>query len=209
MSCLCCAKCCSCCERGGFLRQIPKQLIRDESGRLIRANLMFAAQNWCYGVGPGICDDIPEEFVTQYGLDKEVLSQWLYNRPIQINKRYRASCVCETLGFLTQMTFFCFLPCFCAGKKRTIGAWDKELREWQASFNSEVLEKKGFFCKTQSKCTFVYRKDGRDKIIERWLSIAFTPEAVEALKAEFHILGDVDDCSCLGGVNESELCMHP
>jgi hypothetical protein len=174
---------------------------------------MFSAQNWCCGAGPGVCDDIPDEFISQYGLNKEELSRWLYDKPYEINKRYRASCFCELLGGLAQLTFFCFLPCFCAGNKRTIKSWDEELREWQTSFNSEVFANKGYFCKTQSRCTVTYSYNGsstqRNKHVERWLSIAFTPEEVQKLKDEFHILGDADDCSCLGGLNESELCMHP
>eukprot|EP01031_Cornospumella_fuschlensis_P043405 gene43405-53063_t len=202
------------CDRGGFFRQAPEKLIMDSDNRLIRANLLFSAQNWCCGAGHGVIDEIPEEFYTRYGLLKGEMEEWLYDKPYAINKRYRSSVLSDFSCLLLELSFFCFLPCFCSWDKRYIEAWDAELRQWQKDLNEKVLEPKGYFAKTQSRCdeTYRYVDDGRtetDRHIERWVSIAFTPEAVAELKEEEHVIGATESWACIGGFDEATLCMHP
>ena len=141
------------CERGGFFRQAPKKLIMDSDNHLIRANLLFSAQNWCCGAGHGVIDEIPEEFYTRYGLLKGEMEEWLYDKTYAINKRYRSSEVSDFSCFLLELSFFCFMPCFCAWDKRYIEAWDAELRQWQKELNEKVLEPKGLLALSFSYTT--------------------------------------------------------
>ncbi len=92
--------------------------------------------------------------------------------------------------------------------------WSAAFREWQDQFNRQILENCGIFVKTQSRCDAVYVSDQKggtrkERHIEQWLAFALTPEEVAKLKNEPHVVGDIQDCGCCGGANESELCMHP
>jgi hypothetical protein len=68
--------------------------------------------------------------------------------------------------------------------------------------------------KSQSRCDAIYVSDGngsvrKERHIERWFAFALTPEEAAKLKNEPHVVGDIENCSCCGGTNEYELCMHP
>ena len=73
-----------------------------------------------------------------------------------------------------------------------------------------MLEPKGSFCKTQSLCWVTRGSEGeKQRHFHRWLAVAITPAAIAQLKSEPHLMGDIEECTCCGGINEHECCMHP
>ena len=89
-------------------------------------------------------------------------------------------------------------------------ALDQDLRVWQANFTSE-LQQAGLpmMVKTRSHCHVTYTDKGRQRHIERWITISLTAEESQRLQHEPHLSGDVQNMTCCNGVDEHELCIHP
>ena len=183
----------------------PAKLVHGEGGRIVRVNLQYDAKGCCSNSGSGLAEEPPEElFINVFRRDS--FDEWI-GRLESVRSLTGACCpglIC--LSFL--MCLPCFCPCVCSQIKKETQQWDKAMREWQDEFNRQILEKCGLFVKTQSRATVTEGNEGSsNKNIDRWLAFALTPEDVIALKSEPHVFGDIGQ-GC-GGVNESELCMHP
>eukprot|EP01041_Mallomonas_annulata_P005866 gene5866-11846_t len=194
MSCLCL---CECCKRGGCCRQAPRKIIHDPDGKVLRINLLYNHVGCCFRSEAGIDDDIPNELL-QNGLTQFDVQEWIYEK-LKACSATRAPCF---------LTCICLPVRCCGGLRREILESDAMLRQWQKDFNSSVLMHKGMFVKTQSRCDVTYDKNGKHRHIERWISFAMTPEEIEILKNEPHLIGDIEH-GCCGLPPEEDLCLHP
>mmetsp|Transcript_18210 Transcript_18210/g.28259 ORF Transcript_18210/g.28259 Transcript_18210/m.28259 type:complete len:105 (-) Transcript_18210:220-534(-) len=71
------------------------------------------------------------------------------------------------------------------------------LFQWQRDFNAEVLEPRGMLCKTKAYAFMIHTGDGKQqRVVVKWISIAFSPDEVAALKVEPHVSGAVGCCCC-------------
>ena len=52
-------------------------------------------------------------------------------------------------------------------------------------------------------------KGEKQRHFHRWLAVALTPQSIAQLKAEPHLMGDIENHACCNGVNEHECCIHP
>jgi len=86
--------------------------------------------------------------------------------------------------------------------------WDNALRRWQNEFNEECLIPLGLFCKTQSNALLFCCKNLRHTA--RWITFALTPEAAATLRAEPHLMGEIDNfrSKYCGAYPESQCCVH-
>eukprot|EP00762_Andalucia_godoyi_P008353 ANDGO_07380.mRNA.1 hypothetical protein EMIHUDRAFT_124914 len=195
-----------CCARGGCCRQAPPKVLVYANGELKRVNVLYKAVGCFSNSGTGLEPQIPDELF-ENGLTPEVFEEWAAK--LEDIRAIRVS-GCGQLARC--MLFLVALPCFCrreCGKMRAnIEEWDSAFRNWQSDFNTEVLEALGMFVKTQSKCDVFYDRNGKHRIVERWLAFAMNPTDAEILRAEPHLAGDIES-GCCGGPNEHELCMHP
>jgi hypothetical protein len=151
----------------------------------------------------------PELFVN--GFRRDTFDEWIQR--LEAIRGLRSTCCFDCCCLTSIIVLPCFIPCFCAYGRKSIETWDKALRSWQDDFNNQILQHCGIYVKTQSRCVAVYVSTGqgvsKQRYTERWLAFALEPEEVAKLKAEAHVSGDIEDCGCCRGANESELCMHP
>ena len=200
------------CERGGCCRQAPVKLVHasGQDGRIVRVNLLYEPIGCCSNSGSGLADEPPQELFIN-GFRRDTFDEWIGR--LESVRKLRNTCCCGLLGFSCLLCVPCFFPCACSQAKNEHNKWDKAFREWQDEFNRQILQNCGLFVKTQSRCTDVYVSNAgnsrRERHIERWLAFALTPEDVITLKNEPHVVGSMDNCTCCGGANENELCMHP
>lgn len=165
------------------------------------------------------CDPFDDELMRNVPvkLAEKGVSQGEWTEFVQklkaINATQHSACYEISCGILC-LPFYMMLPCICCPiLRRDMMAFDTQLREWQSEFNTRVLEPKGIFCKTQSIC-FAYHESKPDgstekrRFTERWISFALSAQEAALLREEPHVTGDIESWSCLGGVNEQELCMH-
>ncbi len=205
--------CCGCCERGGCCRQAPQKLVHTagEDGRIVRVNLLYEPSGCYSNSGNGLADEPPDELFIN-GFRRDSFDDWIGR--LEAMRSLRSTCCFDCWCISCLICLPCFIPCFCSKGKKSIEAWDASFRAWQDGFNTQILGNCGMFVKTQSKCDVIFVPDGKggvrkQRYIERWLAFALTPEEVAKLKSEPHMVGDIENCSCCGGVNESDLCMHP
>lgn len=202
----CWKACVTCCSRGGCCRQAPaKFVVEQESGTIVRINLIISVRGCCKNEGSGLNDDAPEALF-ESGLSPLEFSKWMLKLE-QLSSLRNTICqdVCACFGYA-------LLPCLwfscCKRTAANVRKWNTALMDWQSEFSSTVLKPLGMYCKTQSRCDVTYDKNGKHRYIERWVAFALTPEESERLKLEPHLQGDIET-GCCGGVNEMELCVHP
>lgn len=201
----CCEAFFGCCDRGGCCRQIPSKIICDQENRVIRINLMFYPTR-VFTQSEGIVDIFPQELIDG-GISQDLIDEWFVHRLGKVNQ-FRNSCMFDAAAWISALGLCVIIPYMCSRQKIYLERWSSELLNWQNEFNQTVLEKKGLFVKTQSNCHVSYDKNGKHRHIERWVSIALTPEEVQKLQNEPHLFGDIET-GCCGGPDESKLCMHP
>lgn len=110
--------------------------------------------------------------------------------------------------------------CYCQAAKVENESWDRKLREWVDEVNSKFLAKNGMLLKTQSRRDVQYVSENtggegggtntrKERYIERWLSIALTPEEAAILASEPNLIGDTESHTDCGGDDERDYIMHP
>lgn len=194
----------NCCARGGCCRQAPPKIIPGPDGKAVRVNLLFDLG--CCDHGKGVTDILPGELFAN-GLREAVVADWLAKLPA-INSKRPTKCGGCMSCFFTFLVCPCFIGQWCRAQAKNVKAWDDDMRFWQEQFNKIELERINHYIKTQSRCDVTYDKDGKKRHIERWIAIALNAEESAKLKAEPHMVGDIET-GCCGGPNETECCMHP
>ena len=209
----------NCCSQGGCCRQSPPPFHEDEHGQVDRANLLYYNCG-CYTFHQGYKSRELQrvlDALAQKGLDPGLVESWFTHRKLlEAQRRTRKCCPDAFFGLATLLVpiFWCFIPYLCREHARDVKEWDGWMREWQDDFNKEVLEPRGMFIKTQSRCVVKITRDRngrqrRTRHIEKWFAITMTEEASSKLKSEAHIEGDTQPVACcVSDLHESELCMH-
>jgi hypothetical protein len=212
----CCPCCTDCCARGGYFRQAPAKFITDVDHRPLRINLIFNKEG-CNKPG-GLDDSIPDELFAT-GLDRKVATEYLHQGLTNANAP--SNCCCAAMCVTSVVLFFWvpgILCACCAAGKREADDWNDRMLRWQNDFNSQVLQPRGMYCKTQSKCdaVYVYQSNGngagstrKERYTERWIAFAMNPEEANLLYNEPHVFGDLEDWTCCCGVDEKRYCAHP
>ena len=198
-----------CCKQGGCCSNVPERQVRDEEGNIKRVNLAVGACLCCKtglnrsGLDITDTDRIPPELLNR-GFDLIDWQKWIDDLGVA-RELNNWSC--------TRILKAIFLPClFCPCKtKDEILLSDKMLRQWQDMVNKN-FERNGetfMFIKTRSHCMITYNDKGqRQRNVSYWLAVAMTEHEAQVLRNEPHLSGTVDDMTCCGGVNETELCWH-
>jgi len=201
-----------CCEQGGCCTYSPPKKVVDESGRVCRINLSYRTRGCCCGDFGGLRSEdvevMPAE-VSELGLSQMTWDHYVNSHDglYQAQQHRQPFVVCCPVATLLILSIV-MIPFLCKLAKPKIMRWDAALREWQSNFNRE-LHRYGMFIKTQSHCMAWYDRNGKHRVIERWVSIALTPAEANRLALEPHLTGDIENTKCCGGVDEHELCMHP
>jgi hypothetical protein len=213
-----CSRCdrSSCCGQDGFCAPYgsPVRVVYDDENRPVRLNIILKIQGFCSSTeDPFENNDmmqVPEQ-LNKMGLG---IVSWMseIDKLKEVCRLRDGSCK-ECVGYSSVFLLPCFIPVFCQAQKTSIMKWNEALRRWQREFNEKTLTKLGMFCKTQSYCTVTRGgKTGRSRHFARWLAVALTPEAIEQLRSEPHVDGDVDPCgacNCCGCPEEADCCVHP
>lgn len=173
-----------------------------QNGAVCRLNLLYWRTS-PIGFAPMEVHVVPSELESR-GLKREVWRFWTSQLASVNQDTYSRSCYFAALC----MTGFLGACCVNAFTARSLLAWNQRLLQWQDDFN-KVLEPLGIFCKSQSE--FTHKTDSFPAHpVSRWIAFAFTPEQIEALKAEPHQRGKQDHgCSLCCETDESRFCMHP
>jgi hypothetical protein len=203
-------------------------------GEVARVDVFYYTSEWLLGVylspHPGFSkvdmETVPAA-LERAGLSKDVWCEWT-SKLKDANDGPRLPCSMKILSWFSCLFgVFCLLnPLIlwlgCWINRRADRRWAKRLFDWQHDFNV-VLEPLGIFCKTQSNCTVQKgtekRSDGgtretKTRIISRWITFAFTQEAIAKLEAEPHLSGEIlsPGSCCFGSFanqTESECPCHP
>lgn len=196
---------CACCHLGPT---VVSTTVRTKAGRVLRYNFGYrieAVLGPASGLHWKLLASVPKA-LEERGLQAAVWKAFTSQLRSIDYKSSLGGCLGEFFCcFIGVHTLFCCCS-LCTLRKRRVGAWDAEFRRWQADFN-EILEPLGIFVKSRSVCNV--GREERQSHVRRWLAFALGSEQVEKLKGEPHVEGDTDDWSLCGGINESELCMHP
>jgi hypothetical protein len=205
--------CCSCCDQGGCCSLTPPRIIDSPDGT-VRLNLVFYLQGCCESSDPLSKEDMLKipEILSEKGLSQSVWIEWV-EKLKKINK-LRSGCCAEFCCSFSSLFLIC-IPCLlisaCKQDKIFIMNWNQQLVDWQNDFNKQELEKLGLLVKTQSRMFVTRDENGKKKSYERWLAFALNESEVIKLENEPHLFSNdyADDCSCMGGVNQNECCVHP
>jgi hypothetical protein len=133
---------------------------------------------------------VPRELY-QRGLSQESWLRWAHK--LELVQKKVPSFWCDLACFMGTCGFSI---CTCRGNWTRRAYWSA-LKEWQDTFNNQVLVGLGMFCKTQSNTVTVYigrNPDGsprsRDETTS-WIAFAMTPQESTKLKIEPHNYGEV------------------
>ncbi|GMH90340.1 hypothetical protein TrVE_jg12263 [Triparma verrucosa] len=155
---------------------------------------------------------VPADILAK-GVSQAEWDEYVNNRFVKVSKQI--GCLNTQKGCTA-----CCLPMIipglscvvCSVCKRQGDSYDGAMRDWQQGFNTEVLERRGVYCKTQSKAEKVVDMTGQksdNAKVMRWVAFAFTEEGVESLKDDPHVDGKLPSYKGCCGFDTSEYVIHP
>lgn len=206
-----------CFEQGGCCSAAPPVEVVGQDGSVHRVNLAFVGSPGCAGPA-GRLANVGDRRSVPLALEEIGMTWNEYEEAFVTTleavgaKHFPDGCCASFLCGFAAVTFSlgCALPWICSRTSKVRYAYDADLRAWQKSV-SETLGARypGVSVKTQSMC--FHTSDGRgnrQRHVVRWIAISLSVEDQARLAAEPHLFGTFSNCKCIGGVDETDLCMH-